>query len=212
MLRPNLAQDAPPTALTIGGVDYAINVDFRAWIGVIHLLRDLISAPETIEQAMHNVETIDQIETIVFGHRIPQPASDVLNAVIDFSAGYPAPPVGEGSESAAQTYSFEWDLNYIVIAIQTQFGIDLTYRREKPFHWWLFLLYFRALAGDHYILRLMEIRGYAGKDNDLKRQARRFALPREMTADEQATLDAFNALFDAPEGATPAETTSQAAE
>ena len=103
MLRPNLAQDAPPTALTIGGVDYAINVDFRAWIGVIHLLRDLISAPETIEQAMRNVETIDRIETIVFGYRIPQPASDVLNAVIDFSAGYPAPPVGEGNESAAQT-------------------------------------------------------------------------------------------------------------
>lgn len=212
MLRPNLAQDAPPTTLTVGGVVYDINVDFRAWIDVMRLLRDLISAPATIDQALHNVETIDQIEAIVFGQRIPQPAKDALSAVIDFAAGYPAPPIGEGSDSGVQTYSFDWDINYIIIAIQTQFGIDLTYRRDEPFHWWLFLLYFRALAGDHYILRLMEIRGYTGKDNDLKRQAQRFALPREMTADEQATLDAFNALFDPPDTATSAVTFSQAAE
>ena len=70
MLRPNLAQDAPPTTLTVGGIVYDINVDFRAWVDVMRLLRDLISAPTTIDQALHNVETIDQIEAIVF--RSPQ--------------------------------------------------------------------------------------------------------------------------------------------
>lgn len=194
MPRPNLAQDAPPTAITVGGADYTVNVDFRVWIDVLRLLRDLISTPATVEQAMHNAEVIGEMERAVFGDLIPQPAADVLSAVIDFSRGYPEPPV-EAGESAQPMYSFDWDLNYIIIAIQNQFGVDLSYRRTEPFHWWEFLLYFRALAGNHYILRLMEIRGYDGKDSDLKRQAQRYALPRETTAEDQAMLDAFDELF-----------------
>ena len=194
MPRPNLAQDAPPTAITVGGADYTVNVDFRVWIDVLRLLRDLISTPATVEQAMHNAEVIGEMERAVFGDLIPQPAADVLSAVIDFSRGYPEPPV-EAGESAQPPYSFDWDLNYIIIAIQNQFGVDLSYRRTEPFHWWEFLLYFRALAGNHYILRLMEIRGYDGKDSDLKRQAQRYALPRETTAEDQAMLDAFDELF-----------------
>ena len=58
------------------------------------------------------------------------------------------------------------------------------------------MLYFRALSGSHYILRLMEIRGYNGKDSEMKRQAQRFALPMEMTMEDQAMLDAFNAMMD----------------
>lgn len=209
MPRPNLAHDAPPASISVGGADYDINVDFRVWIDVLHELRNLYSAPETLEQAISNAETIDRVEALVFGARIPQPAAEVLSAILGFLEGYPEPPVGEGSAPSAPVYSFDWDLNYILIAIQTQFGIDLTYRRKEPFHWWLFLLYFHALAGDHYILRLMEIRGYRGRDDDLKRQAQRFALPREMSADDQAALDAFNALFDggttAADELTPAE-------
>lgn len=195
MPRPNLAQDAPPTVIAVGGAEYPVNVDFRAWIGVLRSLRELVTAPETLEQALHNAEVIQDVEQAVFGRLIPHPAGEVLEAVCAFSKGYPEAPV-EGSEGAsAATYSFDWDLNYIVIAIWNQFGIDLSYRRTEPFHWWEFLLYFRALAGNHYILRLMEIRGYDGKDADLKRQAQRYALPRETTADDQAMLDAFDALF-----------------
>lgn len=196
MLRPNLAQDAPPTALTVGGIDYPINVDYRVWIDVLRLMRNLITTPTTAEHAKHNIDTIIEIEEKVFGRRIEQPAGLILHEINQFAAGYPSAPIEAGDEATARTYSFEWDLNYIIIAIQTQFGINLTYERTEPFHWWLFLLYFHSLAGEHYILKLMEIRGYNGKDKDLKRQASRFALPREYSADDQAQLDAFNALFD----------------
>lgn len=194
MLRPNLAQDAPPTELTVGGTAYAINVDFRVWIGVLHDLRELRSTPETLEEVHRNAEIIAGIEKAVFGTVIPQPANDILAALYEFIAGYPEPPV-ESSGKTVETYSLEWDLNYIIIAIMNQFGIDLTYRRTEPFHWWEFMLYFRALAGDHHILRLIEIRGYSGKDNEMKRQAQRYALPRETSADEQAMLDEFDAIF-----------------
>ena len=61
------------------------------------------------------------------------------------------------------------------------------------------MLYFRALSGSHYILRLMEIRGYNGKDSEMKRQAQRFALPMEMTAEDRSALDAFNAMMEPEE-------------
>ena len=196
MLRPNLAQDEPPTEISVGGVSYSVDVDFRTWIDVLHMLRDLIPTPETLEQAMHNIETIKEIEETVFGEVIPHTPSDVLEAVQQFAAGYPEAPVEASGECRQPTYSLDWDINNIVIAIMNQFGIDLTYRRKEPFHWWEFLAYFRALRGEHYISRLMEIRGYSGKDAELKRQAQRYALPREQTAEDQEILDAFDALME----------------
>ena len=194
MMRPNLAQDAPPTELLVGGNSYSINVDYRVWIDVLHELRNLYSTPANAQQAMQNAEIIARIELAVFGEIIHESIPAILDAVTGFAAGYPEAPVGEGGRNV-QTYSFDWDLNYIILAIQSQYGIDLTYRRTEPFHFWEFLVYFRALCGDHYILRLMEIRGYDGKDPEMKRQAQRFALPREMTAEDQAMLDAFDEMF-----------------
>ena len=193
-MRPNYAQDPPPTEITVGGFSYTVNTDYRLWIDVLGMMKSLITAPSTMEHMMHNTDIIREMEIKVFGKTIPHPAAEVLNAVSAFSMGYPEAPVGEG-ENSVQTYSFDYDLNYIIIAIRNQSGIDLSYRRKEPFHWWEFLLEFRALCGEHYILRLMSIRGYDGKDKDMQRQARRFALPRETTADDQAILDEFDSLF-----------------
>lgn len=194
MLRPNFAQDAPPTELSVGGVSYAINTDFRIWIDVLREMRSLMPYPTSLEQFLQNTELIQKIKHMVFTCEVPQPASDVLDAITEFARGYPEAPIGEG-KTHRQTYSFDYDLNYIILAIRNQSGIDLSYRRKEPFHWWEFLLEFRALCGDHYILRLMEIRGYDGKDRDLKRQAQRYALPVETTAEDQAMLDEFDLLF-----------------
>ena len=194
MPRPNFAQDAPPTELMVGGVSHSINVDFRVWIDVMRALNDLVSTPETPEQAANNLKVITHVEMAVFGKIIPQSPSEMLSAVHKFCTGYPQAPVGEGGKNV-QTYSFDWDLNYIIIAIMNQFGIDLSYRRTEPFHFWEFLLYFRALAGDHYINRLMDIRGYDGKDPEMKRQAQRYALPRETTAEDRAFLDKMDEIF-----------------
>ena len=195
MMRPNLAQDAPPTVITVGGVDYNVDTDFRTWIDVLGSMRSIATAPTTIEQVMQNANVIQEIENTVFGRIIPHPANEVLDAVAAFSRGYPEAPLGEGSSDRVQTYSFDFDLNYIILAIRNQSGIDLSYRRKETFKWWEFLLEFRSLCGNHYILRLMEIRGYNGKDPDMKKQAQRFALPRITTADDQAMLDEFDAIF-----------------
>lgn len=195
MLRPNLAQDAPPATITVGGVDFDINVDYRVWIGVLRDLREIIVNPTTPEHAMHNATIIMQLETAVFGRIIDAQVADVLKAITEFSRGYPEAPVGDGDANRAQTYSFEYDLNYIILAIQNQFGVDLSHARREPFHWWMFLLYFRALSGSHYILKLMEIRGYTGDDKEMRKQARRFALPIVRTANDDANEAELKDIF-----------------
>lgn len=195
MLRPNLAQDAPPTSITVGGAEFDIDVDFRVWIDVLNALRQFILHPTTAEHGLHNADVLMRLETAVFGRLIDAPVADVLRAVSEFARGYPEAPVSDGDGARAQLYSFDYDLNYILLAIQNQFHVDLSYRRKKPFHWWMFLLYFRALSGEHYILRLMEIRGYSGDDKELRRQAQRFALPRERTANDAANEAELKEIF-----------------
>lgn len=195
MLRPNYAFDAPPNEITIGGASYAINTDFRVWLEVLNRMRELITVPTTLEHIMHNAEVFISIKALIFADEVKQPMDAILDAIAEFSKGYPSAPVGEGKGGGADTYSFDWDLNYIILAIRNQSGIDLSWRRKEPFHWWEFLLEFHSLCGDHYILRLMEIRGYDGKDPEMTRQAQRYALPRENTADDKLMLDEFNALF-----------------
>lgn len=195
MMRPNLAQDPPPAVINVGGVSYSVNTDFMVWIGVLRDLRDLISAPTKPEHVKNNLDIFIRVEESVFGKIIPHPMEDVLDAIREFAQGYPEAPISGDGKQRAQTYSFDWDLNYIILAIRNQSGIDLSYRRKEPFHWWEFLLEFRSLCGNHYICRLMEIRGYDGKDPEMKKQAQRYALPRENTAEDQVILDEFDALF-----------------
>lgn len=196
-MRPNFAMDAPPTFIVVGGVEYEIDYDFRTWLEVNAMMKKLITNPKTMEQLMQNVDVIKEMQVAIFGHLIPHPAAEVLSKITDFLQGYPEQCVKDSGtgNGARKTYSFEQDLNYIILAIRNQSGIDLSYKRKTPFHWWEFLLEFRSLCGDHYILRLMEIRGYAGKDPEMIKQAQRYALQEEKTADDAAMLDEFDEIF-----------------
>ena len=100
------------------------------------------------------------------------------------------------AEADESLFSLEWDLNAIVLAIRNQSGIDLSYRRTEPFHWWEFLLELQTLCGEHYILHLMEARSYQGKDRELLRRKRMCALPVEADEADRAAVEAFNALFE----------------
>ena len=194
-MRPNFAQDAPPTELTVGGASFAIQTDYRVWIEVLELLRALVPAESDDAQMVENVRILTDVQRLIFGRAIDAPLPDLIAAITEFAKGYPTAPM-QSDGGGAQTYSFKYDLNEIIIAIRNQSGIDLSYRRKEPFHWWEFLLEFRTLCGDHYILNLMEARGYRGNDKELLKRRRMCALPVEYTAAEQAEIDAFEALFE----------------
>ncbi len=195
-MRPNYSQDTPPTAITVGGVAYPVDVDFRTWIRVVKMLGDFIPSAETPEHMRHNADLVCEIQTAVFGGVLEdENPAEALKAISEFAHGYPCAPVAPGGRYQETTYSFEYDLNYIIIAIRNQSGIDLSYRRKEPFHWWEFLLEFSSLCGEHYILRLMEIRGYQ-KDPEKPEHAKlRYALPRETSAAHDAVMDEITAEF-----------------
>lgn len=198
-MRPNIAQDAPPTEISVGGISYPVNVDFRVWLDVLQKMREIKGNSDSREDMIRDMVTMTQIQIMVFGKALTDaPIQDVMTAILDFSSGYPTAPKqdAEGGESGPSVISFNYDLNYIILAIRNQSGIDLTYRRTEPFHWWEFLLEYQTLCGDHYILNLIEARSYKGKDKDALRRKRACALPIERTAAEQAEIDAFNALFE----------------
>ena len=189
-MRPNYAQDAPPTSIEVGGFAYPCETDYRVWLEVLRLLREL--DPE----AENAADVVLEIEEKVFGGWLKDESPvEVLKAIGEFAKGYPTAPVGDTGRGDAPVYSFEYDLNAIIIAIRNQSGIDLSYRRTEPFHWWEFLLEFQTLCGDHYILELMNARGYKGKDKDLLRRKYALALPPEYSAKEKTELEKWSAEF-----------------
>lgn len=194
MLRPNYAQDAPPTCVQVGGFAYPVRVDFRVWAEILLELEDWIAQPEDEAQLRHNEAIFARVQGLAFGGVLAEEdPAEVLAALADFARGYPS--AQEGGGEGERLFSFAHDINAIVIAIRNQTGLDLSYRRKEPFHWWEFLLEFQTLCGEHYILNLMEARGYRGEDPELVRRRRMCELPRKRRAEDEARLREINGLF-----------------
>lgn len=196
-MRPNYALDAPPTVITVGGSDYPVKWDYRVWLEALQLLKKINPDAKTPEGAQATVDALYDLQVLLFGGVLKdENPGDVLRGILDFSKGYPSAPMGSmGDESAQPVISYEYDLNEIILAIRVQYGVDLSYRRTEPFHWWEFLLLFHTLAGPHYILNLTEIRGYKGTDKEMLRRKAACALPVELTAAEQEEWDEFSSQF-----------------
>lgn len=195
MLRPNYAQDAPPASVEVGGVCYPVRVDFRVWAEIVQRMADWIDEPTDKAQAVCNAGILADVQRMAFGGVLAdEDPAEVLRALAEFARGYPAAPVKADAEGEA-VFSFAYDMNAIVIAIRNQSGIDLSYRRKEPFHWWEFLLEFQTLCGSHYILNLMEARGYSGEDPELLRRKRMCRLPQKRSAGDAARMESVNRLF-----------------
>jgi hypothetical protein len=194
----NLSTTCPPEFITVNGTEYPIEIDFRVWLQVIEELDEFIVPVEREEDKLHNYQTVEQIETLVFDGLINEPWQFVLSAIVQFLGGYPKPDNGHsqsGSQDGTTLYSFKYDINYIILAIRNQSGIDLSYKRTEPFHWWLFLLEFQSLTADHYIVEIMKLRAYNGKDKDMLRAKNAVALPHELSAHDRRLAEEMDNLF-----------------
>ena len=209
MFRPNYAQDAPPRSICVGGADCPVNVDFRAWIDILDLARELYPTVGTLKEARSNARVLEKMQRLAFGRVLKAPPAAVLRAMVDFARGYPTmvgEEAGESGEAGEELLSFDYDINALVLAIEAQYGLDLSYRREEPFHWWEFLLRVRALCGDHYILRVMEVRASKDAGRDARMARRRVRLPHKPTAEERRQLQALRAAAgDGEKGETHAD-------
>lgn len=201
--RPNVAMDAPPTSIEVGGKLYNVNTDFCVWIDILKRMRQLYSEPATLEEALHNKMVLTDIQRLAFDKVLDDESlADVIGAIVHFASGYPrfdkmtdeVEPQSETNEEDV-SFDFDLDLNAIVVTMRMQYGIDLTFNRKEPFHWWLFLLYFENLKDDSTFAKKMQIRIYSGDNKEMLRQKQRARLPYEPTADEQKKIDEFNRVF-----------------
>ena len=190
----NVATNPPPTEITVNQTSYGANTDFRVWLTVSDLLCDLNL--DTNNQA-DCLKAVAGLSRIVFGRVINEPAGDILSAIVSFYKGYPKAERGGlgGTANGERIFSFKYDINYIILAIRNQSGIDLSYRRTEPFHWWEFLLEFETLEEHHFICTVMKYRAYSGDNSDMLKLKAFYALPKEYTESEQRALDKFNDLF-----------------
>ena len=195
MFRPNYAQDAPPQSIRVGGADYAVNVDFRVWIDILDRARELYASVGTLEEARHNARVLADLQKMAFGGVLAESPAAVLRAMMAFARGYPT-MVGEdvgADEDGEELLSFDYDINDLVLAIRAQSGVDLSYRRREPYHWWEFLLRVRALCGDHAILRAVRLRASRDTSREARLARRRARLPHKPTAEERRQLEALRA-------------------
>lgn len=194
----NLANTKPPEYIKINGIIYPVNYHYITWIEIFDLLDDIdvenLLTGDDQESLKEDLETIIQIEDLAFGVRLPEPALDVLRAVTGFAAGYPQPRGGDQEMPKRRLFDFELDLNSIIIAIRDQSGLDLS-KIGEPYHWWLFLLEFNNLSGDHHICKLMELRSYDGPDKEMIKARESVALPVRVSKKQKRFEDEADKIF-----------------
>ena len=148
----------PPETITVEGVKYAVETDFRMWISFQSIMTGRAGDEEKAAQVYALME------------RLGLPASEAaLEAMVDFFEGASADRAGAG-ESRTPAFDFERDSAYIYSAFLAAYEIDLTTAR---LHWWKFKSMFHGLSEDQEIVKIM---GYRGMkiSSKMSREQRRF--------------------------------------
>lgn len=140
---------APPGALTVGGLEYPIDTDFRVWVQFQAAMTGKGTDQEKAARLCAFMERLG----------LP-PGEEALNAMLDFyTAASTENAVGGKNRPAA--FDFEKDSEYIYAAFRGAYGIDLT---TAQLHWWTFKALFKALPEDCEFCRIMRYRTVELKD------------------------------------------------
>ena len=189
----------PPKQITVNGTIYSIDSDYRTWLKISDKLNRIDCVSEDEESACENIIVIAEIISLAFGKLINEPYTDTFNAILEFYKGYPEQNNKRcsGAVSSKRLFDFNYDINYIIIAIRNQSGIDLSHRRNehKHFHWWDFLLEFKTLEERHHICKIISYRGYEGEDKELIRLKNLYALPEQLTKSQQRIIEELDDIF-----------------
>ena len=147
-----------PESLTIDGVQYPIDTDFRTWV----TLYDKVCNGKTDE------EKTTALVDFITGAGLPLVAASV-EAVMDFFACAQVSQKTGGKGSEPRVFDFVKDSEYIYSAFLEVYRIDLS--REK-LHWFSFNSLFRSLPEDCQICKIMHYR--AVKLSDVPKTQKKF--------------------------------------
>lgn len=148
----NILIDNLPNTVTIGGVEFDINSDYRTSI----LFEILMTNDEATDEEIIK-RTLD-----LYYPSIPDDIEEAIEKIKWFFGGYENKSnitnikESKGSINSKRVYSYEYDYEYIYSAFLSQYGIDLQY--ETELHWWKFKALFLSLSKDNKIVEIMSYR------------------------------------------------------
>lgn len=187
----NLLTDKLPEIVEIGGKEVPINWDFRTSIRFqeIILNKDL-SEDEKLFRGLELYYPTR--ETDIFDM---EEASNQMLWLYEQGQA-PSQKGKKVSKRAKQAFSFLYDAPYIYAAFLDQYGIDL--QEVGLLHWWKFKAMFDSFRDDLLISQIMKYRvtDTAGMDKETasfyRKMRKAYALPKEVSGEEQKELDALN--------------------
>lgn len=136
-----MTYETPPDRLTVDGVEFCIDTDFRRWIEFYCIAKEGGGLIEFLNS---------------LGLPLTESAA---NAACDFFVG--PTPYGCGGTNGEPTVDFYVDAEAIYSAFYSAYKIDLT---SEKIHWWKFMALFRSLPQDCELSRIMQYRGVNIKD------------------------------------------------
>jgi hypothetical protein len=155
----NLLVDTLPSSVTIGGVEYPINADFKTCLRVILAFED-----DTLTNA--------EKQMVLLANLYPTVPDDMRGAIEQANIFLNGGKENAGNETGPRLYSFSKDANYIFAAFKQTHGINL---QEARLHWFEFLALFLDLGQDTTFCQLVSLRSRVknGRASKEERQAAR---------------------------------------
>lgn len=174
-----------PETITVDGIEYRIDTDFRRWIGLNEALLD----------KELNSDDLNYLILSLFKYDLPTNGEEAGKAIIRFLRGN----VDESKEARSsgkgkRVFSFLYDGDYIIGAFMECYHIDLV--KIRYMHWWHFLALLNALSSECELKKRMSYRGMdlsklSKKERSrIRKIQREIALPQE-ELDEESIANAF---------------------
>lgn len=134
----NILIDRLPNTVTINGVEYKINSDFRT-----SLLFDMLIKRRDLSDDEKIICTLNLYFPV-----LPLDTTEAINAIIwFFHAGKEKEKSMHSGKPANEVYSFEQDASYIYADFLAEYRINLQRIEDTDvLHWWEFLALFESLS------------------------------------------------------------------
>lgn len=183
-----------PEGISIDGVFYAVNTDFKVWIEIANI----ISSKE-----LTVFEKAEKTLALCYKESLPKTFNAAINGMFEFYR-CAKEPMKEGVTSLCEKpiIDFFKDSDMIAAAFLHDYNIDLF---STPMHWWEFKALLSSLSDDNKIVKIM---GYRAinigdiKDKEQKKFYKKmkslYSLPDNRSDEEKEIemLEKLNMIFE----------------
>lgn len=181
-----------PSKITIDGIDYAVNTDFKTWIEIGDIIsnRDYNPFDKTV-----------RILKLCYTSSLPTTLEKALNGILEF---YRGTKISQKSNNAPSipVIDFLEDFGLIAAAFYHDYKIDLW---QDYLHWWQFRHLFSGLSEENKIIKIMGYRGINIGDIKNKEQKQFYKKMKDLyrlkdyrspAEQEQDMLDKISGIFE----------------